>query len=143
VGANCHASKTLGIGARTVIVMSSSGALVSQTNGSPHAAIPLSINASAPFVLWIRDENGNPMPAGTTIAASVSGVGLQIPAPNSDIVPSSSLASGVVTAAANGITVFSYTVQAAATLGTGTITITVTSPDSKTVTRYQISVVVS
>ncbi|MEO6081324.1 MAG: Ig-like domain-containing protein [Steroidobacteraceae bacterium] len=139
VGATCDASKTLGIGARTVVILSSSGALISQTNGTAHAPITLSVNQSTTVDLWIRDTNLNPMAAGTTIAATSSTDKFTVPAPNMDVVPSSTLASNVVTTAANGITIFRYVI-AASSVGSGLFTVAVTSPETLVVTRYQISV---
>jgi hypothetical protein len=142
-GASCGPSRTLGIGARAVVIFSGSGAQISQTNGALHPAINLVVNDSEPLELWVRDANGNPMPAGTQVRVTASGAGLQVPAPNSDIVPSSTLASGVVSSLANGITVFRYTLTSGTTTGTGTLTVEVTSPDQDLVTRYQISVTVT
>lgn len=133
--ANCGAAKTLGISGQTVVILSGSSADIALQTGNPS----MLVSSSQPVALWIRDVNGNPMPAGTTVVVSASGGGLQVPAPNSDVVPSSALPAGVM---ANGITLFQYTVTSSAQPGTGTLTITVTTP-SGIVTRFQYGITVT
>jgi hypothetical protein len=132
-GADCHASRTLGIGAQTVILFSGSNPVVTRGDGSPLAAVAVTPNSSVLLDFWVRDENGHPMPAGTRIEASVSGTGLSVPSPSNDDVPSSAQPANVI---ANGVTRFSYSVNAGATAGPGIFTLTVRTPLG-VVTRYQ------
>src|SRR5690606_34316572 len=101
-------------------------------------AIALAPNSAAPVTFYVRDVNGNVMPGGTTIALSASGAGLSVAQPSSFSVPCTTVAAGVQFP---GITVFSYTVTSSADVGSGVVTLTVTTPQGL-VTTYQIGVTV-
>jgi hypothetical protein len=135
-GADCHESRTLGIGARTVILFSGSNPVVTRGDGSPLGGVTIAPNSSVLLDFWVRDVNGHPMPYGTVIEASVSGTGLTVPSPSSDTVASSAQPAGVVS---NGVTRFSYSVNAAANVGPGIFTLTVRTPRG-VVTRYQLPI---
>ncbi|HMA10764.1 MAG TPA: hypothetical protein VKO83_02675, partial [Steroidobacteraceae bacterium] len=131
--------KSTGIGAKNVIILSGSSPVVTYSGGAALAGRAMTINGSITIDLWIRDVNGNPMPGGTTIAASSSGAGLTVGQPNTDRIPCSAMPAGQEV---NGITRFQYVLTSGNTAGTGTFTVTVTTPKG-VVTRFSIQVTVS
>jgi hypothetical protein len=138
--ARCSGPKSAGIGVGNLIILSGSTPTISDTAG---VALPatdaLGINSAKTYTFWVRDLHGNPMPGGTTVALSTSGAGLQVAAPASFAVPCTFVAAGTHYP---GITEFSYSVTTGTTLGTGVMTLTVTTPKG-TVTIAQISITVS
>jgi hypothetical protein len=141
-GAQCPTDplkKSTGIGVRNVVILSGSTPVITLSGGAPLANRTMSPSSSITVDLWVRDVNGNPMPGSTRIAATTSGSGLGVGQPSSDTVPCSAQAAGLEV---NGITRFQYVVTSGATLGTGTFTVTVTTPKG-VVTRYSIQVTVS
>jgi hypothetical protein len=116
----CDATKkTTGISAKNVIIMSGTTAVTTPANGGT-LAMP-SGNGSRTFNILFADVNGNPMPSGTTVNASIAGTGLTLGTPSSFTVPCTTAP-----------TSFPFTVTAkseGATLATdGTLTIVVTTP---------------
>lgn len=108
-------AKTTGIGASNLIIMSGStpdGML--PANGS---TLPLTLGTSKAFSFSFGDVNGNPMPNGTTISASVIGAGLSVGAPTSFTVPCT-----------REPTAYAFSVTASGTATDGTLTILVTTP---------------
>jgi hypothetical protein len=77
--------KSTGISAQNLIVMSSGV----PTNLAPAAGTQLNLarNASGIFTFSFADLNNNPLPSGTTIAATISGTGLTLGNPRSFTVP--------------------------------------------------------
>lgn len=126
------ARKTTGIAAHNVIIMSdNTPAGVTPANGSTLPS--LSQGASRSYSFVFADLNGNPLPAETTIAASVNGTGLTLGAPNSFKVPCTTEPTQYS---------FSLTASGTATIGNGTLTILVTTPsDLQTQLTYTIPVV--
>lgn len=119
VPARCNDdAKTTGISASNLIIMS---------DNTPAGVSPANLTALTPslsqaagnrsYAFTFADQNGNPMPAGTTIAASVAGTGLAVAAPATFTVPCTTVA-----------TTYSFTITAAAGANSGTLTILVTTP---------------
>jgi hypothetical protein len=78
----------------------------------------------------LADLNGNPLPAGTTAAATVAGTGLTVAQPNSFTYPCTSTAQGA-----------RFTINATATAVDGTFSLLVTSPGGiQTGLRYPVDV---
>lgn len=115
-----EASRTTGIGASAVIVMSGSAATI-----TPPAAFNMPTQSSRTVTFEVRDENGNAMPAGTTVALSANGAGLSVAAPSSYSVPCSAAGINDIV---EGVTHFNYVLNSGTTTGSGTITLRVTSP---------------
>jgi hypothetical protein len=112
----CGSSKTLGIGARGTIVMSTSAAFIRVDNGTPGGTL----TTSGPLIaLLVSDVKGNPMPVGTTVKIETTGPGVQISGTTSYTVISNSYKPG--TPAIQGQTYFPFSIS-----GTGKVTITVT-----------------
>jgi len=113
----CDATKkTTGIGASSLIIMSGSSAFSTPANGSTLAAIGAP-PSSHTYQITFQDLNGNPLPAGTTIAASIAGTGLTLGTPSTFTVPCTT-----------GPTTYPFTLTAAAGATAGTLTVTVTTP---------------
>ncbi len=127
-GGQCDATrKTTGIDAQNLIIMSGSTAFVTPlgnltfTGGLPQ---------SKTFNLTFADLNGNPLPQGSTIAASIAGTNLTLGAPSGFNVPCTTAAS-----------TFPFTITAAAGATDGTLTLTITSKGGVvTVQSYTIDV---
>jgi hypothetical protein len=100
----------------------------------------MSTSSATTIDLWVRDANGNAMPGGTTVSASASGSGLTVAPPNSGTVPCTTLARNVE---AIGITRFRFVVTSGTTVGTGSFTVTVTTPTKKVATTFTIQITVS
>lgn len=116
----CGTSKTLGIGAQGVIILSGSDATITTASNT--------LTASGPVIsVWVRDLHGNTMPVGTTVAAQSSSAGLTVSGTSSFAVSSNAIASG---AQSQGKTIFKFSVT-----GTGTLTITVTAPGGQVTTE--------
>ncbi|HMN45837.1 MAG TPA: Ig-like domain-containing protein [Povalibacter sp.] len=110
------ARQTTGISASNVIVMSdNTPAGVVPASGSTVG--PIAAGATNNFSFLFADVNGNPLPAETTIAASISGTGLALGTPSSFRVPCTRSA-----------TSYSFSITAAPTAADGTLTILVTTP---------------
>lgn len=110
-------AKTTGISAYNLIIMSDNTPQgVFPANG---ATLPnlSQADGNRRYEFTFADRNGNPMPAGTTIAASVAGTGLAVAAPASFTVPCTTVA-----------TSYSFTITATPTANSGTLTILVTTP---------------
>jgi hypothetical protein len=116
----CGTSKTLGIGARGVIVMSGSEAVITLQNGT--------LTTVGPQVsVLVFDVNDNPMPVGTTVKVEPSSGGVTISGTDTYTVVSNAVAAGV---ASQNKTLFKFSV-----IGTGTLTVTVTSPNGLVTTQ--------
>jgi hypothetical protein len=133
-------TRSIGIGEQNIVILSGATAVVTQPDGSPlPASINMGPNSATPLQFWVRDSRDNVMAFDTTVALSASGAGLQVVQPSSFTIPCSAIAAG---AQFPGITVFPFTVTSAATIGSGVITLTVTSSSSDTQTVIQIPVTV-
>jgi hypothetical protein len=108
---------TTGIGAQNLIIMS---------NGTPDNLTPVpgttfhvALGASQVVAFTFADSNNNPMPAGTTIAATISGTGLSLGAPSTFTVPCTTEP-----------TTYGFVVIDTASSGptSGLLTLTITSP---------------
>lgn len=122
-------SKTTGISASNLIIMSgNTPSSVSPQNGVP---LPnLTQGSSGSYAFTFADLNGNPMPAETTIAASITGAGLTVGTPTSFKVPCTTEP-----------TTYSFAITASATATSGTLTILVTTPSGlQTQLTYPVSV---
>jgi hypothetical protein len=131
--------RSAGIGANNLIILSGSNPVVTLTSGAALAGRSIGINSATTFTLWIRDVNGNPMPGGTTVSATASGAGLTSPVPPGGTVPCTTLPANVIQ---NGITGFSFTITSGTTLGTGSFSVTVSTPKG-VVTTFTVGVTVS
>lgn len=132
-------TKTLAIGAAHLLIMSTADSIVTFvgatgfTGNFSGMSIPHSGTGSITFN--VQDGNGNPVAAGSSIAISAdSSVGT---------VSSSTSSFTVGCATAVGGQNFTTFVNASGTAGSGTITIKVTSPGTKTSTIYTIPVSVT
>lgn len=127
--ARCNATATsTGISASNLIIMSDGSPAPNPAAGTPImiAALP----GSAVRTVVLPDLNGNPLPQGTTIAATISGSGLTLSQPNSFTVPCTTEP-----------TSYAFSVSASATAVDGTLTITVTSPSGlQTILQYPVDV---
>ena len=121
VGTNppCDPTKqSTGIGAQNLIIMSN-GVPDNLTPASGAALANLSVGASATYAFLFADLNNNPLPAGTTISASITGTGLSLGTPSSFTVPCTTEP-----------TSYGFTISDAASSGptSGVLTLTITSP---------------
>jgi hypothetical protein len=113
----CGTQKTTGIGARNVIIMSGSSPVTVPANGStlaPGVGVPTSTRT---YFITFKDTNGNPLPAKTTIVATVTGNGFTLGTPSNFDVPCTT-----------GPTTYPFTISSATGATSGTLTITVTTP---------------
>ncbi len=104
------------------IVMSTSGAIIEVSPG-PIISIPKDGAAAELILVW--DGNGNNMPAGTTIATSISGDAASISGTSSSIVPNTALV---------GPHAFSIVIEAGDEAGSALLSVDVTSPGEVTTT---------
>ncbi len=136
-------NKSLAIGATHLLIMSTSGAQISAmpvsgfgTAGSaytiPHSTTTPAVTNSGTLQYTVMDLNGNPMAAGTTVTVTAdSAIGtISGPGANWTIGCRSAL----------GGDTLSVSLAAGTSAASGNITITVTSPGTKTVTVYVIPV---
>ena len=136
-------NKSLAIGASHLLIMSTSGAQISAmpvsgfgTAGSaytiPHSTTTPAVTNSGTLQYTVMDLNGNPMAAGTTVTVTAdSAIGtISGPGANWTIGCRSAL----------GGDTLSVSLAAGTSAASGNITITVTSPGTKTVTVYVIPV---
>jgi hypothetical protein len=109
-------STSFGIGAQNIIIMSSGiPGNLSPANG---AALNLTAGGSATYAFTFADLNNNPVPAGTTITAAVTGAGLAVGTPSSYTVPCTTEPP-----------TYGFSVnQATAAAGSAVLTLTVKSP---------------
>jgi hypothetical protein len=139
-GSSCSTS-TLAIGASHLLIMSTSGASIGSSVSS--ISIPHSITGGATssqgFTVSVQDTNGNPMAAGTTVSVVAdSGVGSVSGQSSWTIGCRSGGGPDLTNPAADALHVtFTAGTNAGAT---GSITISVTSPGTKTVTQATIPV---
>ncbi len=129
----CDASlRTTGIAAHNVIIMSdNTPAGVIPANGSTLSSLAQGSSQSYSFIF--ADLNGNPLPAETTIAGSVTGTGLTLGTPNSFKVPCTTEPTQYS---------FSLTASDTASVGNGTLTLLVTTPSGlQTQLTYTVPVV--
>ena len=122
------------------MILSGSNALISLEDGSPVPATVSvgSTNNVLPLRFWVRDLHGNVMPGDTTVSLSVSGAALQVTAPSSFNVPCSSIAAGTKF---DGITVFPFRITSGSTIGVGSATLTVRTPNGvQTISQFSVSV---
>jgi hypothetical protein len=133
------ATQSAGIAQQNLIVLSGSSPVITDTAGAPIAAIAMGTNSAQSVSFWVRDVNDNVMPGGTSVRLSGSGAGLSVSQPNAFDVPCSGIPAG---SQFPGITVFSFTVTSGTTLGSGVLTLTVTTPLGLE-TVFQVSVTIS
>jgi hypothetical protein len=131
--------RSAGIGARNLIILSGSNPVISLSGGGAFGSRTIGINSATTFGLWIRDVNGNPMPGGTTVSVTANGAGLTAATPTGATVPCTTLPANVE---ASGITLFGFTVTSGTTLGTGSFSVTVTTPKG-VATTFTVNVTVS
>ncbi len=131
-------SRSTGIGAKNVVVMSGSTPVVTDTAGAALAPISMPINGSQSVTVWVRDVNNNIMPGGTVVSAAVSGSAVQLGTPNTFGVPCSNVPAGTKGSG----TVFSFSLTAGSTAGSGIFNLTVKTPSGQQ-TLVQIPVTVS
>jgi hypothetical protein len=123
-GSTCSTS-TLAIGVSSLIIMSTGNAQISATTSGV-----VTHGGTTTIAFNVQDLNGNPMAAGTTVAVSAdAGVGTISGATANFIIGCQSNVGG---------TNFTSTVLGAATPGAGNVTITVTSPGTKSQTILSI-----
>jgi hypothetical protein len=166
VGITCTASScstsTLAIGVEHLLIMSTSNANAYLSVSSPTTFTSLSSGVSIPhsaaspaapntgsFGILITDQNGNPMPAGTTIAVS-SGLTVGINGSGSSVTTGCNSSGGPTTSyytipggATVGGDVAVIGLTAPTSAGSGSITVTVTAPESKSTTTFGIPVTIS
>jgi hypothetical protein len=124
-GSTCSTS-TLAIGVSATIIMSTGLAQITPNIASGTVAH----GGSTSFMFNVKDQNGNPMAAGTTVTVTAdSGVGSISPATASFIIGCQSNVGG---------TNFTTTVIGATAPGAGNVNITVTSPGTRSQTILSI-----
>ncbi len=145
-GSTCTAT-TLAIGEPHLIIMSTSTAQIASSTNAVAINVSGSANgpSSASLNYTVADLNGNTMAAGTTITAT-SNVGT-LSGPGTSWTVGCSTAGGPADGPASnllagGVTL-PLTIAASTTAAAGAITITVTSPQSKSVTEAIIPVTIS
>lgn len=109
-----NANSTMYVGSQNIIVMSTSSANIGIVG-----ATPVDLTSGASVVITVTDRNGNPMPAGTTVAVSGAPSGVTVTGPTSYTI-------GCETTAQNPF-VFVLSDPSPAHLSTN-LTITVTTP---------------
>jgi hypothetical protein len=82
---------------------------------------------------WVRDVNGNPMPAETTVALVSATPGVTVDGTASYEVPCSALPANEQQ---SGVTAFAFTLKRDATVSTGTVRLNVTVPSGLTTTLF-------
>lgn len=126
------ASRSVGIGAGSVIILSGSAANITDTAGAAFVPIVMTTGSSRVLSVWVRDVNGNVMPGGTKVTVGYSGGGVTVGTPASYTVPcSNQLANTQV----SGSTVFSFPItnaNTAVTAATGFLSISVLTPNGTT-----------
>jgi hypothetical protein len=139
---------SIGIGQKNLIILSGSTPVVSQhpAGGGAFGAIAnvpggvIGTNGAYGITFRVVDARGNIMPGGTTVALSASGAGLTVAAPASFVVPCSAPSIAQAMAGTAG-TAFGFTITSGTTVGTGVVTLTVTTPKG-TVSTYQFNITV-
>ncbi|MEP7243102.1 MAG: hypothetical protein ABI885_05385 [Gammaproteobacteria bacterium] len=115
------AKKSAGIGASNVIIMSGSApdaveaSLLADSSHTPIATIDVPSSTATTVSFFVHDQNGNPMPSGTTVSGAATG-GRTVPAPTSSIVPCTDIGAY---RRKEGTTVFTFTIVAGATVTPG------------------------
>jgi len=160
-GSSCSTS-TLAIGVEHLLIMSTSTANAYLSVSSPTTFVNISsgvsIAASAPspaapntgsFGVLITDTNGNPMPAGTTIAVS-SSLTVSINGTGSSVTTGCNASGGPTTSyytipgghtTGGDVVVIGLTAPTSA--GSASITVTVTAPQSKSTTTFGVPVTIT
>jgi len=136
----CSTNVTTGISAANLIIMSDTQASFTASEPPNGAQLPVDDGVAPPedpipapgsgiVNIEVRDLNGNPMAAGTTIAGSVTGTGITLGTPNSYTVPCTTEPIS-----------YGFNIIKAAGATTGTLTLTITSRPSNTISflTYQI-----
>jgi hypothetical protein len=119
-------ARSTGIADSVVVIFSGSEPTITTPAGGPIPAFSVGgTNSSNLITFWIRDVNGNPMPAGTTVRLEATGAGLSVASPSTRTVPCTDIDAG---AQVPGATIFQFSVTSGSTVGTGTLTLTVTTP---------------
>lgn len=117
--ARCNTQSTTGISDDNVIIMSDNVPVPTPASGTVLPAVTGVAGAagSRTYFITFADLNNNPLPAQTTISASIQGTGFSVAQPSSFTVPCTTQP-----------TTYPFTVQVTdAAVGTGTLVITVTS----------------
>lgn len=129
IGITCSAGncsqKTLAIGKQAPIIMSTSGALFSN---STIASTSVAQSTNTALSITITDLNGNAMPAGTTVAFSVIGQGSVTQIPSSFAWPCDAATGLVVNGTKTPGPTFPATYSSGTAAGQGTVIVTVTTP---------------
>jgi hypothetical protein len=112
----CSANVTTGIAATSLIIMSGSTPVVSPPSGSTLAPV-IPADSIGTYSIHFQDLNGNPLPAQTSINASVAGKGISLGAPSTFSVACSTEPAS-----------YPFTIIKDATAGSGILTIQVTTP---------------
>ncbi len=133
-------TRSTGIGGQIVVIFSGSTPVLSRPDGTglPGTIAIGGANSAASLIVWARDVNGNPLPAGTTVTLTASGAGLSIASPNSYTIPCVLMDSGGQVA---GATIFPFTIVSGTATGQGIVTLTITTPRGN-VSTTQISATV-
>jgi hypothetical protein len=132
-GTSCGSRHTTGVGGYVCLIMSTSGALITNYTGTGGAPGARTLAAPGAMTVDISDANGNPMPAGTTVTLQtgnlVGATATIAPNDGSDTYTwpnvGCSNSSGVVT--------FTITLTVATAPVSGNFTIQVTTPGNDTV----------
>jgi hypothetical protein len=150
-GTTCTAT-TLGIGVSHLLIMTTSGASISSpplaANSAP-GPLPGSVSVAAaqaitiPF--YVEDVNGNPMAAGTTVTVTADSTAGTVTGPGANWTIGCRSGGGPADGLSGGGDSLFVTLTGAGTAGgtttpSGNVTITVTSPQSKTSTVAVIQV---
>lgn len=123
----CSTNTTTGIAVDNLIIMSGSSPFVSPAPGSTLSPVIPALGTGA-YTIIFGDLNGNPLPATTTINATIAGTGLSLGQPSSFTVPCTTEP-----------TAYPFTVSKAAGAAGGTLTIRVTTPSGiETLLAYTI-----
>jgi hypothetical protein len=128
------ASKSAGIGARNIIILSGSTPVLNELDANGNvigSGLPaVTVTAPVSINVWVRDLHGNPMPGGTTVTGTVVSV-----APSSYTLNGNGAYSVPCTAqAANdktGATVFPFLISST-TPGNGQLNLTIKTPGGLT-----------
>jgi hypothetical protein len=131
------------IGVSHLIIMSTGGAQVLSNPGSLTLTHGTPAGTSAPISIAIEDLNGNPMAAGTTVAITASASVGTLSGQTSWTVGCRGPEGGAGGLPGYASDTTALTLTAGTTAGSGSITVTVTSPGSKAITTIGIPVTVN
>lgn len=133
--ARCAGPHSAGIGAMSTIILSGSNATITDPSGAALSfpGTGLTENSTGSITAWIRDENNNIMPGGTTVTAATSGTALTLSPSAAVTVPCINAGGGYAPGLQqNTYTLFTWLYTVPSNSGGGIFTISVATPGKVT-----------